>query len=48
MQDYANLYFKRFRVSPKQKLEIIRCVLASGVSQTLMLAAIIMIVGKKQ
>lgn len=44
MQDYSKLYKKRYEVEPIQKLNLIRRVLRSDVSHTLMLAAIMLIV----
>jgi hypothetical protein len=43
MQDYAALFPKNFNPGPKKKLCMIRQVLRSGVSKTLMLIAITVI-----
>lgn len=44
MQDYSFLFPKSFNPGPRKKLGMIRRVLRSGVPQSLMLAAIMMIV----
>lgn len=44
MQDYAKLYPKNYKSEPARKLGMIRRIIRSNVSQTLMLAAIILVV----
>lgn len=43
MQDYAHLYRKRYQTEPSRKLYLIRRILRSNVSQSLMLSAILLV-----
>lgn len=48
MQDYSKLYRSKIQPGPRKKLDLVRRIIESRVSPSLMLAAITLIVGARK